>query len=349
MARKIIAGLASFGMSGRIFHTPLLMSHPDFILKKIVERTKSEVKAIYPAIEITNSFEELLKDDDIELIIVNTPDHTHADFTHQALEAGKNVVVEKPFTQSIGQGEILLNLAHKKGLLLSVFHNRRWDGDFLTVQKVIESKVLGRLVEFESHYDRFRNYIQSNSWKEKPELGTGTLFNLGSHMIDQAITLFGIPEAIHADIRTLRTGGKIDDCYEIKLYYSNIKVSLKGSYLVKEPGPRYMLNGTCGSFLKYGLDPQEDDLKTGKIPGSPGWGTEPEEKWGILNTDINGLHFRGKVETIPGNYNTFYDNIYDSLTENIPPIVQGEDALKVIQVIEAAIESNELRKVIEIR
>ncbi len=348
MSQKIITGISSFGMSGKVFHAPLLSVHPNFQLKTVVERSKNEVKSIYPDIKRAGTFEELLKDEEIELIVINTPDHTHFEFALKALDAGKNVVVEKPFTQSISEGEKLINFADKKNLLLSVFHNRRWDGDFLTVKKIIENKLLGRLVEFESHYDRFRNYIQPNTWKEMPENGTGTLYNLGSHMIDQALTLFGMPEAVQADIRILRTDGKIDDCYELKLYYRDIKVALKGSYLVREPGPRYLLNGTNGSFLKYGIDPQEDALKGSVIPGSTAWGTEPNANWGILNTELNGLHYTGKVETIPGNYLAFYDDIFKAITIKTSPYVTAFEALNVIRIIEAAIESNKSKRAIEL-
>jgi predicted dehydrogenase len=310
---KIQVGLASFGMSGMVFHAPILTHHPGFRLTKIVERSKNEVSKIYPGITSVRSFDELLNDDGIELIIVNTPDHTHFEYARKALEAGRHVIVEKPFTRTIGQGEDLLNLADRKNRMLSVFQNRRWDGDFLTVRKVIDSEWLGRLVEFESNYMRYRNFIQPGTWKESAVQGIGITYNLGSHMIDQAVTLFGMPDAVWADIDSMRTGSEIDDYYVIKLIYPEIKVVLKASYLVREEGARYTLHGTNGSFLKYGIDPQEEMLKQGGNPSTPGWGREPEDRWGILNTEINGMHIRGKLETVAGNYAAYYDNIYDVL------------------------------------
>jgi predicted dehydrogenase len=336
----IKVGLASFGMSGKVFHAPLIKSHPGFLLKSVVERSKNESQKVYPEVQVVRSFEELLRDQTIDLVVVNTPDNTHATFAMKALEAGKHVIVEKPFTQTISEGEKLIEFAHKKNLLLSVFQNRRWDGDFLTVKEIISKGLLGRLVEFESHFDRYRNFIQANTWKEEPSSGTGTLYNLGSHMIDQAIVLFGMPEAVYADLRILRTGGKIDDSYDLKLYYPNIKVTLKGCYLAREAGARYMLNGTLGSYVKYGLDPQEDDLKNGISLLNANWGKEPEEKWGLLNTDIDTLHFYGKIETKPGNYMAYYNNIYNAITQNEPLQVKAEEALNVIKIINSAISSS---------
>lgn len=348
MKNKITVGIASFGMSGKIFHAPLLSNHSGFNLKTIVERTRREVNSIYPNIQVTNSIEDLLNDKEIELVIINTPDHTHAEFAHKALMTGKSVIVEKPFTLQASEGEDLLNLAIRKNKMLTVFQNRRWDGDFLTVQKIIKNELLGRLVEYEAHFNRFRNYIQPNTWKEDATTGTGTLYNLGSHLIDQALVLFGTPETVFADIRTLRTDGEVDDFFDVHLDYRNLRVALKASYLVREPGPRFNLHGTNGSFLKYGLDPQEDLLKQGHLPTEPNWGAEPESNWGILNTDKRGLHYKGKIETIPGNYMAFYDNIYEVLANGAELAVKPEEAINVIKIIEAAVKSSETGKMIKL-
>ena len=345
---RIRVGLASFGMSGKVFHAPILFNHPGFQLTTIVERSKNEAKKYYPEVTVVRSFDELLADDNIELVVVNTPDTTHFEHTRKALEAGKNVIVEKPFTHTIGQGEDLLSFAHKKNLMLSVFQNRRWDGDFLTVRQIIENQWLGRLVEFESNYMRYRNFIQPNTWKESATQGIGITYNLGSHMIDQALVLFGMPEAVWADIDSIRNDSEIDDFYHIKLIYPEIKVTLKASYLVREESARYVLHGTQGSFLKYGIDPQEGMLQKGFNPSQPDWGQEPEESWGILNTSFNGMHVRGKVETIAGNYAAYYDNIYDALRNGAELEVLPEQALHVIHLIEAAMESSRSGQSIEI-
>jgi scyllo-inositol 2-dehydrogenase (NADP+) len=348
MNHKIITGIAAFGMSGKVFHAPLLTNHEGFQLKTIVERSKNEASSFYPDVEIVKEFNQLLKDDDIELVIINTPDHTHYDLALEAIQAGKHVIVEKPFTQTLGQAYALIEAAKQKGVMLSVFQNRRWDGDFLTVQQVIKNNLLGKLVEFESHFDRFRNFIQAGSWKEKVTLVTGTLYNLGSHLIDQAVVLFGVPDAVNAEIRILRPGGEVDDCFDIRLTYNYVKVTLKASYLVREAGPKYFLHGINGSFVKSGLDVQEDALKAGEIPGSKGWGVEPEKNWGKLNTNIDDLHVKGKIETIPGNYLAFYNNIYDHIVNGKQLEVKPEQAAETIKIIQAAYKSNESNKTIRL-
>jgi len=194
-------------------------------------------------------------------------------------------------------------------------------------------------VSYEAHFDRFRNYIR-DSWKEEPENRTGTLFNLGSHLVDQALLLFGMPEAVFADIRKQRTNAMVDDCFDLNLFYPGIKVVLKGSYLVKEAGFRFALHGTEGSFVKFGTDPQEADLQSGKSPADSDWGVDKEECWGILNTEINGLHFRGRVETIPGCFQEFYNNIYEILTTKQEALVKPEESLNGIRIIKAAYESS---------
>jgi predicted dehydrogenase len=259
--------------------------------------------------------------------------------TRDALEAGKHVVVEKPFVRKSVEGEELLELAAKNGRMISVFQNRRWDGDFLTVKKIIQEGQLGRLVEYEAHFDRYRNYIQENKWKEIVGSGS-TLYNLGSHLIDQAMVLFGRPEYVYADIRTLRTGGKVDDAFTLMLGYPGVKVTLKASYLVSLPGPRYYLHGTQGSFLKYGCDPQEEALKKGRKPGGSDWGMEPESDWGILHTVSEGSGHPLKYESLAGNYPQYYNGIYRALSQGTEPPVTGEQALEVIRVIEAAFQSN---------
>lgn len=336
----IKTGIASYGMSGLVFHAPLLHVSPGFEIVKIVERSNKGSKERYPYVSIVRSFEELLQDEEIELIIVNTPDATHYEYCKMAIEAGKHVIVEKPFTIKFEEAAELVELAKRRKQLLSVFQNRRWDGDFLTAKKVVQEKLLGRLVSFESHFDRYRNFIQPNTWKEEPNAGAEIVYNLGAHMIDQAYDLFGMPDDVSADIGVQRTGGKVDDFYNIVLRYDNIHVSLKSSYMVREEGPRYILHGTEGSFLKWGLDPQEEALKAGRYPNEPNWGAEPKKLWGKLNTEINGLHYTGRIETISGNYLFYYNNIYEAIRKNGELFVKPEQSLDLMKIIEGAIESS---------
>ena len=328
-------------MSGLVFHGPLLRIHPGFEVTHVLERTKNHSAALYGREVIVRDFNDLISDRALDLIVVNTPDHTHYEMAKAALNAGKHVVVEKPFVQEAAQAEELIALAKQKGLVLTIFQNRRWDSDFLTVRRVIDNGFLGRLVEFESHYDRYRNFIQPGTWKESAENGAGIVYNLGSHLIDQALCLFGKPAGVYADLRIVRTDGEVQDFFDIDLIYPDVKVKLKSSYLVRESGPRFILHGTEGSFLKWGLDPQEDELKKGTLPNAPGWGAEPEAEWGLLNTTLGGLHLKGRVETVPGNYPAFYANLYDVLTAGADLAVKPGEALLAMQVIGAVFESAE--------
>ena len=348
--KPIKTALTSYGMSGLVFHGPLLETHPGFEITSILEWSgKRRSEGRHPGAMIEKEYDKILKDRSIELVIINSPDHLHHEMAIKALDHGKSIVVEKPFTLTTKQAEEVIGKAVQKGIMVSVFQNRRWDGDFLTVREVIESGSLGRLVSFESHFDRFRNYIQE-SWKENKNVGAGTLYNLGSHMIDQALDLFGMPEFIFADVRGQRTGSEVDDSFDIFMHYPEVKCLVRGSYLVKEQGPRYILHGTHGSFLKWGLDPQEEALKAGQVPGLKDWGAEHPDMFGVLNTEAGGTEAgdteaggdtekREKIPTIPGNYMAYYDNIYEHLRHGTELAVKAEEARNVIRIIEAAYES----------
>lgn len=340
MGKIVQTALASFGMSGMVFHGPSLKANTNFNLHSILERSKNLSVKNYPDAKIVRSYEELLSDDDIDLVIVNVPDKFHFNMCKQAIEAGKHVVVEKPFTQTVEQADELIHLAKSKNLILSVYQNRRWDGDFLTVKKILESGMLGRLVELESHFDRYRNFIQEGTWKEAGGERHGVLFNLGSHMVDQILVLFGMPKSITAKLNIVREGGQVSDYYDIRMQYEQLSVILKSSYLVRESGPRFSLYGNLGTFHKWGIDPQEDALKAGHLPNEPNWGTEPEQDWGMINTEWNGMNFKGKIETIAGNYNLFYENIYDAIVHGKELLVKPEESHDVIKILDCCLQSN---------
>lgn len=332
--QSINTAILSYGMSGEIFHAPLLTAHKGFQLTTILERSKDKARLRYPATKIVRSIDEILKDDAIELVIVNTPHESHLELTTRVLEAGKHAVVEKPFVISSAEGEELITLAKRKNLVLTAFQNRRWDGDFKTVKKVLSSGVLGKVVEFEAHYDRYRPEVDRSTWKELKGVAAGILYNLGSHLIDQALDLFGMPESVTALTGIQREGGEAEDFYDIRMKYPQHYVTLKSSYLVREHGPRYIIHGVKGSFIKNGLDPQEQALKEGGLPGALTWGTESSEWWGTLNTEIDSLHYTGKVETLPGNYLEFYDAVYAAVREGKEPVVTAREATNVIKIIE---------------
>ena len=340
-APAIHVALAAYGMSARVFHAPLLQAHPGFHLHSVLQRSKNDAQQKYADLDIVSDYQTLISNKAVELVIVNTPEYLHYEMAAQALEAGKHVVVEKAFTPSVKEAQQLIELAKKQKKILSVFQNSRWHGDFLTIQKIVANKLLGSLVSYEAYYNRFRNGIDVGNWKEEDHPGTGVLYNLGSHMIDQVLLLFGWPEAIQADLDVQRPGGQVEDYFDLKLFYQRLKVTLRSSYLAKEPGPRYVLHGTLGSYTKYGADPQEAHLKAGRSPLEAEWGTEPPENWGRINTEVGGLPIRGNIETMPGSYLDYYDSIYQAIREGKEVAVKAEQALQVIAIIEAAYQSHQ--------
>lgn len=346
--QKINTALCSFGMSGRVFHAPFLEQHPGFQLYAVWERSKKSVQELYPQVISYVNYEELLADPAIELVVVNTPTYTHYDFTRAALLAGKHVIVEKAFTVTVAQAEELVQLAKSQNRKLSVYQNRRWDSDFKTVQKIVNEKQLGRIVEAEIHYDRYNLALSPKAHKETPGPGAGVLHDLGPHIIDQALQLFGLPDALFADIRTLRPSSQVSDYLDILLYYPALRVRLKSGYIVKEPLPAFILHGLEGSFLKHRADLQETDLQKGLKPGSAEWGREPDWAQGILHKTGKKGDSRELVPTLQGNYMDYYDAIYGALTTNKPLPVTAEDGLAVMRIIEAAIESDIQKKVIDL-
>ncbi|MBC8110813.1 MAG: Gfo/Idh/MocA family oxidoreductase [Verrucomicrobia bacterium] len=338
-SKSINTALSAFGMSGEVFHAPLLAADPKFKFTDIFSRKEAYIKAKYPAVKVWNNFEAMIQDPDIELVIINTPTHTHFDMAKSALLANKHVVVEKPFTVHAWQAQELINLAKTQNKILTVFHNRRWDGGAKTVKQIVDKQLLGKLVEFESHFDRFRNFIKPDSWKEETQAGSGVLYDLGVHLIDEALQLFGFPEKVTADIKIQRDGSPVIDSFLLLLDYGNhLRVTLKVCYLVREPLPKFILHGTNGSYIKYGNDPQEDDLKAGKPLQDTNWGLEKEENWGTVNTEINGLHFRGKIETLAGSYQDFYTNLYEVIRNKAELYVKPEEAKQAIEIIEMALQ-----------
>jgi scyllo-inositol 2-dehydrogenase (NADP+) len=344
--KPIRTAILSYGMSGKLFHAPFIDVHPGFELYGVWERTKNVAVEKYPAIKTFRALEELLADKSIELVIVNTPNITHFEYARQVLMAGKHVIVEKPFTVTVDEAEQLISLSTEKKQLLSVYHNRRFDSDFKTIKKVLTEGVLGNIIEAEFHFDRFRNELSPKTHKEVAVKGTGALYDLGSHLIDQALQLFDFPEAVFADIRIIRTNSKVDDYFELLLYYPDKRVRLKVNYLVREPLPGYIIHGSKGSFIKQRTDVQENALLQNILPGSPGWGVEPATEKGLLHTEVNGKVVREQVSSLTGNYMEYYDAIYEAIRNNKQAPVAPWDGLQVVRIIEAAFESNAKRSVV---
>lgn len=344
----IRTALCSFGMSGRVFHAPFLAVSPLFNLMAVLERTKNESQKRYPQIKIYRDFEELIRDEDVELVIVNTPNFTHFDLAKKALNAGKHVVVEKPFTITLKEGIALKRLAEKKDRILSVYQNRRYDSDYRTIKKVLNKGDLGRIVEVEMRYDRYKLHPGNKAHKETPGPGTGNLYDLGSHLLDQAIELFGMPEKIFADIDIIREDSRVDDYFELLLFYPGLRVRVHSTTLALRELPGYVFFGTTGSFVKSKTNIQEEQLSAGALPVGKNWGVEPRKKYGILNKADGKRRSERIIVSEKGNYMDYYKQLFHAIRNggNIP--VTAEEAMRVIHLIELAYKSNRLNKILDV-
>ena len=332
-------GLIGWGNAGRYFHAPLIQVVPGLDLAAIVT-TRPEAKSLYPDTKILDSVEILLSDPTIDLVVVATPHRLHATHTKMAIDAGKHVVVEKPLTETSAEATALAQYARQSGRMLITYHNRRWDGDFLTVQQVLDSGVLGDVYYFESHWSLFRPNLRG-VWRENPENLGGLLYDLGPHMIDQALLLFGEPETVYAQIETHRIGCKVDDFFRIHLRFpSGMSAALVTDMLAPIPGPRFHIRGQLGTYEKHGLDPQESALRAGRLPQGDDWGKEESTNWGRLYArDLGGLTIDAKVATVSGDYRQFYHAVYQALLSGGPSPIDPETVILQLRVIEAALRS----------
>lgn len=342
--RIIKTALLSYGMSGKIFHAPFIAAHPGFKLCGAWERSNKNIQQNYPDATSYATLEALLADETIELVIVNTPNDSHYEYATKVLQAGKHVVVEKAFTTSVAQGEALKALAQKQDKMISVYQNRRFDSDCRTVQRVIADKLLGDIVEAEFHYDRFKPLLGPKLHKEMPNPGAGLLMDLGPHLIDEALHIFGMPNALFADICITRPNSKVDDWFDMRLYYPSLSVRLKAGNIVREAIPANVIHGMKGSFIKTRGDVQEADLLAGKKPGNDNWGTEPASEQGLLHTEIEGKVVRETILSDKGNYGDYYAGMYEAIVNGKPVPVSAEEGINTIRIIEAAIKSNKERR-----
>lgn len=345
---KIKTALCSFGMSGSIFHAPFITEDPRFSFYGVWERTKNLAQKKYPEVITYRTLEEMLLDEKIELVVVNTPSVTHYNVAKSVIHAGKHLIVEKPFTATVRQAEELIELAKDKKVKLSVYQNRRYDSDYKTVKKIINDGILGKIVDAEIHFDRYVPKLSAKIHKESLTPGVGCLYDLGSHLIDQALQLFGMPESVFADIAINRPGSKVDDYFDLKLFYPNHRVTLKSSYYVREPQPGYNFNGTLGTFIKHKTDVQETDLQAGKKPGGADWGIEPDWQKGLLHTEKNGKLIKEYVPSARGNYGDYYDGIFNAIRNNAEMPVTGWEGMNVIRIIEAAFQSFEEMRIVQL-
>jgi predicted dehydrogenase len=352
---EIGVAVVGFGLAGRVFHAPFVSAVPGLRLEAIVQRKGEEAAAAYPNARILRSVEEALKDAAVQLIVVGTPNETHFDLANQALLAGKHVVIDKPFAGTSAEAAELKALAEKRGLVLAPFHNRRWDGDFLTVRKLLDEGAVGRLVTYESHFDRFRPLPRENTWKEGGNAANGLLMDLGPHLVDQALTLFGVPEGITASVRKDRDSTAIEDAFDITLEYPRLRAHCRSSMMACDAAPRFLLHGTKGSFKKWGLDPQEPALVGGaKVPrmGEGEWLAEPESEWGTLTVAPvladPGTLTRTKVKTELGDYRLYYANVRDAINGVAKLAVTAEDGYRVVKLLEMARESSAAKRTLKV-
>lgn len=337
----IQTGLVSFGISSKTFHAPFLTTIPGFRLASVVERNSRNSAELYPWVNVVRGFDELITDPSIELVVITASNDTHYPYAKAAMEAGKHVIVEKPFTNTSTEAADLVKISHRTGKICAVYQNRRYVTDYRTMKEILEKKLLGELHEFTAHYDRYRPEPRTHGlWREKPLPGSGILYDLGPHLIDQSLTLFGHPSHILADIRRQKSYSQVDDYFDIRLDYGFLTVTLHAGSLVREMGPRYMLHGTKGSFIKYGEDPQEDKLKAGELPAGEHWGYEPENFHGLIHTEMEGKIIREKYPSLRGDYGDFYRNIYFTIRDGAELQEKPEHGHNVIRIIELAFESS---------
>ena len=336
-------GVIGFGLAGRVFHAQVIRATDGLELACILERHGSAAQEKYPDVRVARTLEELLEDREIRLCVIATPNRTHFDLAQRCMLAGRDVVVDKPLAVSSQEAAELIRIAEANGRILSVFQNRRWDGDFLTVKKLLASARLGRVVEYESNWDRFRPLPRKGIWRESAEPGSGVLLDLGSHLIDQAMALFGAPRAIAADVRIERDGAQADDAFDVRMHYAGFDVTLRTSLLACAPRPRFRIFGTQGSFVSERLDSQEARLRRGETPDRPEWGIEPESEWGNLYTPSGDSIKAEKVKMEMGDFRGYYANIRDAILKGAQLEVPARDGLRTLRVTELARSSSEQR------
>ena len=347
-AAAIKVAIIGFGLAGRVFHAPFVNAVPGLRLSYIVQRQGNTAAESYPDATILRSVDEAIESD-AQMVVIGSPNATHYAFAKSCLEAGKHVVIDKPFCASSQEARELIHLAAARSLVLAPFHNRRWDGDFLTVKKLLNEKAVGRLVTYTARWDRFSPTPKKSTWKETSDAANGLLLDLGSHLVDQVLSLFGAPFKITASIRTERDGSMIDDAFDLVLHYPRMLASCHSTMLACDASPRFLLHGTSGSFKKYGLDPQEPALVGGRqvppMTSGDDWLSEDKSKRGVLTqavdpNDPKKLQ-RVTIETLAGDYRQFYANVRDAIRGVAPLAVTAEDAWRLLRVLELARESSE--------
>jgi predicted dehydrogenase len=332
--RSANVALIGYGLAGRVFHAPMIAAVDGLRLAAIVSGRADEIRKAYGDVAIHRDAEAVMKDASIDVIVVATPNDSHFDLASRALASGKHVVIDKPFACSADEARSLI--AQATGRILTVFHNRRWDSDFLALKRLISDGTLGDILYFESHFDRHRPAVGSG-WREKVGPATGTWYDLGAHLLDQALQLFGRPTAVAADLAVRRDGAVTTDYFRVRLRHERLRIVLSGDSLASADDRRLVVHGTRASFIKHGLDAQEAFLRSGGRPTDTGYGIDPRPGRIVLPG--------GRVEVVvppPGNYRAFYEGLRNSLAGVAPLPVTAGEALEVMNLLEVAEESARL-------
>lgn len=342
-------GLLGFGNAGRFFHAPLINATPGLSLRSIVT-TRSWAREEYPNVQVLDSVEALLSSSEIDLVVVATPNQQHVVHARAALAAGKHIVVEKPVADSSETVERLYTQAAQSERMLMVFHNRRWDGDFLTVKKIVDSGVLGKIHEYEANWPLYMPNLRG-VWRENPDELGGVLYDLGPHLLDQVLVLFGRPNSVYAQVDTHRAGARADDFFRLHLRYpSGMNAILATDLLTPSPGPRFRLRGSNGTFEKYGVDPQEAALRAGRRPDDTAWGEEQPSQWGHLWVrELHGMAFDGSIPTLRGDYTQFYKAVYEALLGKTESPIEQDLVVEQIRIIEASNRSAKSSSVVQLQ
>ena len=329
----IRVGLIGYGFAGKTFHAPLIQSVPGLALNVIGSGKREIVEAKYPCVHVCSA-EEVPNHPDVDLVVIASPNESHFPLAAAALRAGKDVVIDKPFTVTLAEARSLVEIAGKHNRILSAFHNRRWDSEVLATKAILETGVLGEVSHYESHLDRFRPLVRQR-WREEPGRGAGLWFDLGPHLIDQALYLFGLPHAVNASFGTMRKGGATDDWAHVQLIYDHMRIVLHASLLVSGGGPRSVLHGTQGSWAKFGADVQERQLMSGMLPDDPAFGHDPSP--GIVYDGATGT--RTEVPSPTGNQREYYVGIRNALLGKCPVPVPLKDVVAGMAILETSFNS----------
>jgi predicted dehydrogenase len=341
MQPNLNVALVGYGFVGKVFHAPLIVNTPGLRLHTVVSSDARKVAADHPGARVVAEAEAAFADPAIDLAVIAAPNPVHAALASAALAQGKHVVVDKPFTVNLQQARQVIADAERAGRLVSVFQNRRWDADFLALRQLIADGALGEVMEFHSHFDRYRPAV-ANRWRERNEPGSGLWYDLGPHLLDQALQLFGMPEALFADIAMQREDALAADYFHVLLRYPKLRVVLHAGSLVPAQSLRFAVHGTRASYLKQGLDPQEEALRKGGIPGQANWGTDSLP--GTLHSESADGVKTGIVQGLPGDYIGFYAAMRDAILHGGPAPVTPQEALQVVAMLEWGLESSATRR-----